>query len=673
MKNWFALPLLLLSVMALSGCSGFWSKSNDDKPIGTKSIDTQLTNLNALFVGVDTYQFSRTNLRSSEFEDLQGAVGDVLRFKDAFREIYAVEFDRSGDGNCETSNHLSTTLINSCATRARIMDELDARIAALSPGDTLLFYFAGHGSQYQDDENYDQDTGYNGTILPYDARNPNGSAGEIFDIELKQIKDRATAAGIYFVSIFDSCNSATATRDGANGQSRSVPPLSGGPPQDQASRPPVAGSGDGYWVHLAAAQDGEEAQETVNGSIGRRAGVFTSALIETLRMPAMRHATFGDIIAEVQLRVSRNGHSSQTPSAEGELTAAWGARARSTILFEAENRDGEVQLLAGSLSGMTVGSAFAFYATQQDAVDRNAQLATGQIIELGPNSARVRITPGSSDKLPEKIYAEETAHFFAPDILKISNQIPANDGGDRVQLAITAMNFVDITRAGTIHIVGSEEIPGHARLQANDGTKIADLGEIEDAGFPARLEAELKKIARVDQLLALRTTSPTRQAQTHFGAVDFCIAAEGYRPSSCPSLENGGVRHIDLKEKTIATVINRGDRPAFIYLLAIDPKNGVVLVLPRPGEIDQKIEPNRPYRRGPISFQVPGPYRFITIASEERIRVDAFQQSGSGIRNIDICSSPLEKLLCSASQGTRDPEVSEIGNWSAVVASAVVN
>ena len=47
------------------------------------------------------------------------------------------------------------------------------------------------------------------------------------------------------------------------------------------------------------AQDGEEAQET-GGSVGRRAGVFTSALLDTLRMPSMRDATFGDLIQEVR-------------------------------------------------------------------------------------------------------------------------------------------------------------------------------------------------------------------------------------------------------------------------------------------------------------------------------------------------------------------------------------
>ena len=39
-------------------------------------------------------------------------------------------------------------------------------------------------------------------------------------------------------------------------------------------------------------QDGEEAQETGGGSVGMRAGVFTNALLDTLRMPGMRDATF---------------------------------------------------------------------------------------------------------------------------------------------------------------------------------------------------------------------------------------------------------------------------------------------------------------------------------------------------------------------------------------------
>jgi len=70
------------------------------------------------------------------------------------------------------------------------------------------------------------------------------------------LKDRATAKGLFFVSVFDSCNSATATRDGATGQSRSAPALIGAaPPAPATASTSTSAGGDGYWVHLAAAQE----------------------------------------------------------------------------------------------------------------------------------------------------------------------------------------------------------------------------------------------------------------------------------------------------------------------------------------------------------------------------------------------------------------------------------
>ena len=375
--------------------------------------------IHALFVGIDEYRYSE----QAGFADLKGAVGDTQRFKQALAELYGVDVDTPQSGSCDSSNATSVTLTDDCATRARILAALDAQIAALEPGDTLLFYFAGHGSQYLDDETFGQDSGYNGTILPTDARNPDGSPGDIFDIELKERKDRATAAGIYFVTVFDSCNSATATRDGAAGQSRSVVPLTNAtlPTTDQTT---PTGPGGGYWVHLAAAQDGEEAQETASGAVGARAGVFTSALIDTLRLPGMRDATFGDVIKEVRLRVANRGHIAQTPSAEGELTAALGSRSRSPMLFVATANGEAVTLQAGSLSGITSGSRFALYASQADAVARRAQLATATVTGLDDGTAQLKLDGEPAADLPAELVAEEIAHFYPADLIEVSNDLP---------------------------------------------------------------------------------------------------------------------------------------------------------------------------------------------------------------------------------------------------------
>jgi hypothetical protein len=118
-------------------------------------------------------------------------------------------------------------------------------------------------------------------------------------------------------------------------------------------------------------------------------------------------------------------------------------------------------------------------------------------------------------------------------------------------------------------------------------------------------------------------------------------------------------------------VINRGTQPAFVYVLAIDPYNAVDLVLPKPGEFDQPLQPNQPYRRSAISFDTPGAYRFVVLASARPIRADAFQQAGTGSRDLAACTSPLERLVCASSEGTRDPGVTSVGDWSAQVSTVL--
>lgn len=679
MKRAIALLSLIGTIFALPSCSEGEAiepmQARSAPPVVAPVEETPLENVYALFVGIDKYQFSRARLRSAEFDDLKGAVGDAKRFKAALSGLYGLQLDETPDGECRSANELSSTLLDACATREEILVALDQRIENLSAGDTLLFYFAGHGSQYRDDENYDQDSGYNGTILTYDARNPDGSPGEIFDIELKARKDRATAKGIYFVSIFDSCNSGTATRNGATGQSRSVPVATGArPPLEQQALAPVEpAEAAGYWVHLAAAQDGQEAQEAVSGEVGERAGVFTNALIETLRMPTMRLASFGDIIREVQLRVISMGHTAQVPSAEGELTAALGSRAGSAIVFNAKAMRGDITLEAGTLSGMTKGSRFALYRSQSDTIARENSLGTAAIASLTPTAARLELEETPDEALPEQLFAEEVAHFIAPASLQVGNRIAGAKARSAAAEVLAKIDFAEVNANGAIQITSTPENPALARLQASDGTVLAGLGDTSDAAFGARLKAELMKIARVNQLLALRTSTRSGDTVSDVGPVEFCIAKEGYRASSCPEPDAGGIRQIALGDMTFATVINRGREPLFIYVLVIDPLNSVIQVLPQPGEKDGKIEPDRPYQRGPISFAVPGNYRFVTIASDERIRVDALQQNGGGTRNITACRSPLERLLCSASKGTRDTSVGAVDNWLATVSSAVVN
>ena len=623
--------------------------------------------IRGLFVGIDVYQYSSDNEnKRAVFTDLKGAVADTLRFKNALRAVYKLEVDRAIPDSCMSSNTISTTLTNTCATRTAILDGLDKMIELSSPGDTLIFYFAGHGSQFSDDVRFNQSSGRNSTILPTDARQPGALIdGDILDTELKAKKDKAAAKGVYFVSIFDSCNSGTATRDGAAGQSRSVPPLLGKPPERPAA-PAPSGPGGGYWVHLAAAQDGEQAQEV--GGVGQRAGVFTSALIATMQIKPF--ATFSDMIREVQAKVAERGHLTQNPMAEGELKASLGSKTRRAISFDAGVTADTVTLKAGKLSGMTEGSVFALFADQISAFTEGTRpLATARIVSLDAYTAVMALENASAANLPKTLTAIETRHAYGDQSLVVANLAIEEADRKRIKTALDGIKFVTQDGDAQMQVAIDPANQGNAVLLASDGTRVGDLGAVSAPDFANKLGDRLKKVLRVQQLLALRTDIDQ-------SAIRFCIDDSIYGPkkSECPAFERGGQRVLKVGKDAFVTVENLGTEARYLYVFGIDPTYGVALILPKPGENDSRIEPQRPHRipDDPVVPTAPGQYRFVTIASREQINAAALEQDGTNARGAVGCDTALERLLCSAKTGTRDPSAPRVGNWTAIVESVVV-
>jgi hypothetical protein len=635
--------------------------------IASCSLPASAQTTRALFVGIDSYQFSTAKYDNATFKDLRGAVADTIRFKNLLREKYQLDLDRTPQGQCPAAGHpVSITLLNACATRSAILKALNELIDRSGPKDTLLFYFAGHGSQYADQE-YTQSSGYNGTILPTDARDPNAEAeGDILDRELRTIKERAVAKGIYFVSIFDSCNSGTATRDGSAGQSRNVPPLRGTPPARPLGPAPT-GPGGGYWVHLAAAQDGEQAQEV--GTVGKREGVFTTALIETMR--AMPAGTFGDIIREVQAKLALSG---QNPMAEGSkdgLKARFGAAAAQAITYDAEPSGTVVSLTkAGSLSGITVGSVFALYKSETDAVAPGSkELATATVTKVSDYSAELALNTAPTEPLTQRLVAVKKQHAFGDTRLDVANVMTVAAEKKGVDKALVFTKIANVGSNPQVQIAPVEGKPGQAQLLAPDGTPIGDLGAIEDADFVPRLTRKLEKILRVQMLLALRT-EPDK------AALALCVDDSDYPATSaaCPPPEKRNLRVVAKQASTLVTVENLGDKPRYLYVLGIDPAYGVALIIPPPGAVDSKVERLKAHRvpNDPLVLTSPGVYRFVTLATDERIDASAFEQDGTKARSGTACKSVLEKLLCDANRGKRDPAASKVGNWTATVDTVLV-
>ncbi|MFP4380326.1 MAG: caspase family protein [Candidatus Sumerlaeia bacterium] len=98
------------------------------------------------------------------------------------------------------------------AKRKGILDGLDWLGKVSKPGDSLMFYYSGHGSQVKD-ENGDEEDGLDEVLCSYDFKFLKGRRGQngIVDDELNEIinskfKDRE------FVAIYDCCHSGTGLR-----------------------------------------------------------------------------------------------------------------------------------------------------------------------------------------------------------------------------------------------------------------------------------------------------------------------------------------------------------------------------------------------------------------------------------------------------------------------------
>jgi hypothetical protein len=124
----------------------------------------------ALVVGISDY----INFGSEIGGDLPGARNDALGFRDVLVARY---------GFSESNIHL---VLDRAATRERIVTEMKQWLpSVVKPGDLVVFFFAGHGSQAWD-TNGDEEDGLDETICPTDVVKGNTDK-DIPDDELNQL------------------------------------------------------------------------------------------------------------------------------------------------------------------------------------------------------------------------------------------------------------------------------------------------------------------------------------------------------------------------------------------------------------------------------------------------------------------------------------------------------
>src|SRR5260370_19226088 len=198
-----------------------------------------------------------------------GAVNDAEAVRDLLRDRF-----NFNAGNIRL-------LEDTAATRGHIISAIEQLVAEAQPGDVVVFYFAGHGSQRVNSGSLP--TGYDQTIVPADA---NTGVFDIRNKELARLFGPLVRKGVTLTLIFDSCHSGAITR---GLEARYKARWAAMDPRDAAdSATPLALEAQGALV-LSAAQDYEKAVETPRDN-GDQAphGLFTSALLAVLSPPPPR-------------------------------------------------------------------------------------------------------------------------------------------------------------------------------------------------------------------------------------------------------------------------------------------------------------------------------------------------------------------------------------------------
>lgn|GEM_PF-885272 len=632
----------------------------------------------ALFVGIDRYEYSGLPDASGvapQFADLQGSVADALALRTVLNATYTWDFDSSTISSpCPTTAPVaatrSVTLLGKCATHDAILGMLQGLISVSQQGDTVLFYYAGHGAQIEDDTYQSQTSGFDAktsgvddTILAWDSRGPNDPdfMKDIVDQELDVIIENAMhVQGANVITIFDSCHSGTADRDATPGGRHAPGVKVHGLRQPIATRQPTIATVIGHRAHLAAAMDAETAFEKTFAD-GKH-GVFTEALIHAI--PATRGYALADILAAVQTVVVNPPDTptqqlaSQHPIGDGLLMTLDGRVTAGLVIPAVLAADGTVTLDDGRLGNVTPKSAFALFAKAPDARDNLvAPLARGHVTAVSDNNATLTLDARPTASLPANLFARETDHAFGSTRVAVGIRLsdaPLHDAVASELAGIAIADAVDPAQAELV--IGLDPEPPHG-LAVLTGTAaalvLAPLPQPADPGFVDAVTAAIAPRARIDALATLANV----QGQNELG---FCVSATWLNPSSvirCAVPQQPLVQG----RKAYLTVTNNAAGPRYVYIFAMADDNSVTLLTRQDAPVEQ----------GHVQAIVlmpdfAGTIRFLVLATTTAIDGAALEQDG-GARDASGCTTTLERLLCEANDGSRDPAAPQAGDWAGII------
>lgn len=321
------------------------------------------------------------------------------------------------------------------STRQNILAALVQLTKAIHPGDRVVFFYSGHGTQ-QPDRDFDPDRdlepdGLDEVLLPQDAGAWDPAAGTIVngivDDELREHLTRLTSRGAKVWAIFDCCCSGTISRawSDASQRVREVRPTDLTPvsaleesrgkarQRSGATRGRTDNDSDSFDMHhtagsFVALYAAQPSEATVEMSFPREAapadqvahGLLTYVLCSILaRKSSLTYLDLQDEInrqydawglftpkAIVEAEDGPQGILEARPSRDGVPSPQFIPRTRGSSLVVETRGDGSRWVNGGAIHGLTLGSVLTIRTPQ---TENAAVLGCVKIVGLQPLRSRV--------------------------------------------------------------------------------------------------------------------------------------------------------------------------------------------------------------------------------------------------------------------------------------------
>ena len=350
-----------------------------------KAVEKEGRRSLALVIGVGDY-------KSTIIPDLKGAVGDANRVYDLLTNEEGFSFPP--ENVC--------LLLDEDATKKNVIEKFQkVLVDQARSGDSVVFYFAGHGSLVLDN-NLDESDGMDETFVLHDSRTEDVSGETIKDLRDDTFNE--LLASLYkktknITVIIDSCNSGTATRSNSDLVARFFEADTS--VFDKKANTNKSGDGASWvpedmpgLVIFSAAIDGTPALEK-NGR-----GIFTDALLNVLAQAQTRVPTYRQVARQMAPLVRANSY--QIIQFHGDLDRPFFEikKPNTPHGWEVITVADAIEIAGPPTPGMAIGAELRIYdaaATAKEIQDPQKSKATVAVIKVEGIKATSKVVSRPKD------------------------------------------------------------------------------------------------------------------------------------------------------------------------------------------------------------------------------------------------------------------------------------